>query len=1279
MKKPKDQANDKCSCCEGIKALTPAALDNLPGLPALACRVGTQGSFKTTMISALSGQQALRGRTTQDNEDPSTHNSCNFSHTDGGLTIRDDDDPSIALIDSWACVLDVLTFYQERIANEGYLLTASERNSVLELARAIGYELNPGVAASTFLAFTLEDAPGTGTPGYATIDTGIKVMSIPGQNEKPQTFETIEKIEARAEWNELKPRLTEPKIPELGSEEVYLKGTLTGLKPGDGLLFVGKEREQDPGSDRWDFRIAKTVSVDFAAGYTKVTWEQGLGWQRLTKKALPAKENLKVYAFRLRASLFGYNAPDWLAMPDSIKRAYLGSSDDKVPPTANQWPDFSIPAVGTRRGLYAEYFNSDNLKNRKFVQIDPNVNFDCNKPKSSYTAICAADISSVRWTGLVQPKFTDDNYKFHTISDGGVRLWLNGKLIVDNWEGHSREELPEDHRLEAGRAYDIKLEYHKCGNTAKIRLCWSFGKQEVDTVPQSQLCPSDIFDIYLDTSYPQILPGSWLLLSIPEYQELYFIEKITEETKANFTLTTKTTLATLSGKNLSAFYNKVRETSILAQSEQLEIAEAPRTDLLSGNVIELDRLVSGLEKGRFLIISGKRKTALVTPEAAGLELISEDGEKKTPLRPDDVLQVLEPPVKGEDKILWKLMDRNGFTGSVTAPEGSIQLEPAAPQDPVISEVAVLDGIFENALPKRLKVVEKIFEGDAYDVLQVEERGLKGTGKGEAFENGYYQVVGWNGESYVALGGKVNKLVKLVLEQDARDEKTVNEGGAWDIGGGWRLAVQKIITVNDSDTKTDSRIKVQLALIKDGIKKDEAEVEEGNVYTHVEKSITGETNVPLFVTYIDRIFSETVLKTVNFKYTWAVSTNVTETNIGNKFALPDGIPGNRERTILVLEKAMQNSYDPFTVKIFANVARATHGETVHEVLGSGNGAHANQRFTLKKQPVTYISAPTPNGAESTIEVRINDVRWREVPSLYGLDERVRGYITRMDDEGTSTLTFGDGKSGARIPTGQENITATFRTGSGTEGMVRAEQLSLLITRPLGVRGVINPLAPTGAADPESRDQVKQNAPQKVLTLDRIVSLQDFEDFTRAFAGIGKAQASWLWDGEMRFVHITVASASAGKVDRISEFYKVDKTSHLYKNLVLGIEVAKDPVQKFLIDSFNPLFFNLSASVLVDSRYIKEKVMAAVKEALKQAFSFKQRSFGQAVTESEVLAVMQRVEGVKAVDLDTLYLKGEPPGLNAYLEASRARQNKGLLLPAALLTLNPEGIELMEMVL
>src|SRR2546426_6379432 len=135
---PLTNLND-CGCCEGVSGETPAEVVNRPGLSAIAYRVGTHSQFKETMLARLSGSgdRAL-----------------------AGLTTRDDDDFSIALLDAWATIDDVLTFYQERIANEAYLRTATERLSVLELARLIDYQLRPGVAASTYLAFALEEAPG---------------------------------------------------------------------------------------------------------------------------------------------------------------------------------------------------------------------------------------------------------------------------------------------------------------------------------------------------------------------------------------------------------------------------------------------------------------------------------------------------------------------------------------------------------------------------------------------------------------------------------------------------------------------------------------------------------------------------------------------------------------------------------------------------------------------------------------------------------------------------------------------------------------------------------------------------------------------------------------------------------------------------------------------------------------------------------------------------------------------------------------------------------------
>src|SRR5262249_17523465 len=148
----------------------------------------------------------------------------------------------------------------------------------------------------------------------------------------------------------------------------------------------------------------------------------------------------------------------------------------------------------------------------------------------------------------------------------------------------------------------------------------------------------------------------------------------------------------------------------------------------------------------------------------------------------------------------------------------------------------------------------------------------------------------------------------------------------------------------------------------------------------------------------------------------------------------------------------------------------------------------------------------------------------------------------------TVQFGDGLTGARLPSGVQNVTALYRVGLGLGGMLKAGQISLLLTRPLGVKEVVNPLPAPGAADPEARDQARENAPFTVLTLDRIVSLQDFEDFARAYPGIGKAQAIWLWNGESKIIHITIAGVGGEPVPA---------NSILYQNLKLSIQAARDP--------------------------------------------------------------------------------------------------------------------------
>ena len=217
-----------CGCCQGAVVLTPAETYNRPGLDALRYRVGVHATFLETMKARLwslylEAPAGASGETTG-------------SYPLHALATREPNDPAIALLDAWATVADVLTFYQERIANEGYLRTATERRSVLELARLVGYRLRPGVAASAFLAFSLDKGCAVEIP------RGTRTQSIPGPGELPQSFETSEPLPARTEWNEIKPRLTVPTDFAEASKQnpmtIYLKGIDKNLKPNDPILFL---------------------------------------------------------------------------------------------------------------------------------------------------------------------------------------------------------------------------------------------------------------------------------------------------------------------------------------------------------------------------------------------------------------------------------------------------------------------------------------------------------------------------------------------------------------------------------------------------------------------------------------------------------------------------------------------------------------------------------------------------------------------------------------------------------------------------------------------------------------------------------------------------------------------------------------------------------------------------------------------------------------------------------------------------------------------------------
>ena len=374
------------------------------------------------------------------------------------------------------------------------------------------------------------------------------------------------------------------------------------------------------------------------------------------------------------------------------------------------------------------------------------------------------------------------------------------------------------------------------------------------------------------------------------------------------------------------------------------------------------------------------------------------------------------------------------------------------------------------------------------------------------------------------------------------------------------------------------------------------------------------------------------------------------------------------TTLRFRQALQNAYVRDSVTINANVALATHGETVGEILGSGDAGRAFQTVPLRQPPLTYVSAANPSGAQSTLEVRVNGLAWGEVPCFLGRGPNDRVYVSRTGDDGTTSVTFGDGLTGARPPSGVENISARYRKGMGVAGNVDAGRIMLLPVRPIGVRGVTNPLPADGATGPETRDEIRRNAALTMLTLDRIVSLQDYEDFARAFAGVAKAMASWSWLGRTRGVFVTVAGAGGAVLDT---------GSPTFLNLLAAMRKAGDPQVPLRVQSYRRAFFRVGATVTVEPGWETGTVLAGVEAALRGAFGFDARAFGQPVALSAVIGTIQGAPGVRAVEVRTFGRTDDPgEGVAASILAAAAPVpgSEGAPLAAELLTLDPRPLDL-----
>ena len=267
-------------------------------------------------------------------------------------------------------------------------------------------------------------------------------------------------------------------------------------------------------------------------------------------------------------------------------------------------------------------------------------------------------------------------------------------------------------------------------------------------------------------------------------------------------------------------------------------------------------------------------------------------------------------------------------------------------------------------------------------------------------------------------------------------------------------------------------------------------------------------------------------------------------------------------------------------------------------------------------------------------------------------------THIGDDGKATVQFGDGRTGTRLPTGEDNVTASYRIGTGSQGLVKPGQISLLKTRPLGVKGVSNSQTPTGAIDPDTIDDARRNADNTVRTLGRIVSRSDYEDYARSYAAVDKALATIIWNNTTKSVFVTIAGPATPDKPFGTE---IAAGSGAYNKIYAGMRKASDPTIPFFLLSYTAPTFRLAARVKVHPDFAPENVLRDVQQTVLADFSFHARSFGQVVTLKEVIASTQKVPGVVTVRFYAFYRADSPPTTEPDPDI---RLDENLSLPAAL---------------
>jgi predicted phage baseplate assembly protein len=300
------------------------------------------------------------------------------------------------------------------------------------------------------------------------------------------------------------------------------------------------------------------------------------------------------------------------------------------------------------------------------------------------------------------------------------------------------------------------------------------------------------------------------------------------------------------------------------------------------------------------------------------------------------------------------------------------------------------------------------------------------------------------------------------------------------------------------------------------------------------------------------------------------------------------------------------------------------------IGSGDATQVFQKFKIPKPPLTYHIVPENTPTETPeLEIYVDGRPWTHVDSFFdrGADEQI--YIVREDADGNSWTQFGDGKTGARLTSGVQNVTAIYRMGSGSFGPLKADTKAQASAKLKNLDKVLMPAEASGGATAEDGDNARNAAPGKVQSLGRIVSMKDFETEAAAVPGVALASAIWqLVDGiPTVVVTVLMETGRSGELNAVRETldaYNKSRGAGLHPiDVVLGkrmyvtatIEYALKPTYR--ADGVEPAI--LLALGVNHGGATRDEDQTGL-------FSLRRRRFGRAEYASSIEGRVQNVDGV-----------------------------------------------------